>query len=78
MLGHLTIEGVEMHDIETFREELVVKMKAETEELEEVCLNKEEEAHLGEYQMDWCTRCIYYLYVDLFHVCQFKHDNKCE
>ena len=45
MLGHLTIEGVEMHDIETFREELVVKMKAETEELEEVCLNEEEEAH---------------------------------
>ena len=45
MLGYLTMEGVEVHDIGAFREELVVKVKAETEELEEVCLNEEEEAH---------------------------------
>ena len=45
MLGHLAVEGVEMHNIEVFREELVTEAKAEAEELEEVCLNKEEEAH---------------------------------
>ena len=28
--------------------------------------------------MDWCTRCICYLHMDLFHVCQFKCDDKYE
>ena len=28
--------------------------------------------------MDWCVRCVCYLHVDLFHVCQFEHDDKCE
>ena len=45
MLGHLTAEGVEVHDIGVFREELVAEVKAEAEELEEVHLDKEEEAH---------------------------------
>ena len=45
MLGHLTAEGVEVHDIGVFREELVAEAKAEAEELEEVCLDEEEEAH---------------------------------
>ena len=45
MLGHLTAEGVEVHDIEVFGEELMAEAKAEAEELEEVYLNEEEEAH---------------------------------
>ena len=44
MLGHLTMEGVEVHDIKAFGEELVVEAKAEAEELEEVHLNKKKEA----------------------------------
>ena len=45
MLGHLTTEGVEVHNMRVFREELVAEAKAEAEELEEVCLDEEEEAH---------------------------------
>ena len=78
MLGCLTTEGVEVHDMGVFGEELVVEVKAEAEELEKVCLNEEEEACWREYQADWCVRCVCYLYVDLFHVCQFKYNNKCE
>ena len=78
MLGHLTAEGVEVHDIGVFREELVAEVKAEAEELEEVCLDEEEEACWGECQVDWCARCVCYLHVDPFHICQFKHDDKCE
>ena len=52
MLGHLTVEGVEVHNMGVFREELVVEMKAEAEELEEVHLDEEEEAHWGECQVD--------------------------
>ena len=78
MLGYLTMEGVEVHDMRAFREELMVEVKAEAEELEKVCLDKKEEAHWGECQVDWCIRCVHYLHVDLFHVCQYKHDNKCE
>ena len=78
VLGHLTAEGVEVHNMGVFREELVAETKAEAEELEEVCLDKEEEACWGECQVDWCVRCVCYLHVDLFHICQFKHDNKCE
>ena len=28
--------------------------------------------------MDWCARCVCYLHMDPFHICQFKHDDKCE
>ena len=52
VLGHLTAEGVEVHNMGAFREELVAEAKAEAEELEEVYLNKEEEAHWGECQAD--------------------------
>ena len=45
MLGCLATEGVEMHNMEAFREELVVEVKAEAKELEEVHLDKEKEAH---------------------------------
>ena len=44
MLGCLAVEGVEVHDIRVFKEELVAEVKAEAEELKEVCLNKEEKA----------------------------------
>ena len=77
MLGHLTTEGVEVHNMRVFREELVAEAKAEAEELEEVCLDKEE-ACWGECQVDWCVRCVCYLHMDPFHVCQFKCDDKCE
>ena len=78
MLDHLTTEGVEVHNMGVFRKELVAEAKAEAEELEEVYLDEEEEAHWGEYQVDWCVRCVCYLHVDLFHVCQFECDDKCE
>ena len=78
MLGCLATEGVEVHDMGAFREELVVEVKAEAEELEEVHLDEEEEAHWGECQVDWCVRCVHYLHMDLFHVCQFECDDKCE
>ena len=78
MLGCLAAEGVEVHDMGVFGEELMVEAKAEAEELEEVCLDEEEEAHWGECQVDWCTRCVHYLYMDLFHICQFEYDDKCE
>ena len=78
MLGCLATEGVEVHDMGAFREELVVEVKAEAEELEEVHLDEEEEAHWGECQVDWYMRCVYYLHMDPFHICQFEHDNKCE
>ena len=78
MLGHLTVEGVEVHNMRVFREELVVEMKAEAEELEKVHLHEEEEAHWGECQVDWYVRCVHYLHMDLFHICQFKYDDKCE
>ena len=45
MLGCLTAEGVEVHNMGVFGEELVVEAKAEAEELEEVHLNEEEEAY---------------------------------
>ena len=44
MLGCLTAEGVEVHNMRVFGEELVVEAKAEAEELEEVHLNKKKEA----------------------------------
>ena len=44
MLGHLTAEGVEVHDMGVFREELMAEAKAEAEELEEVHLDKKKEA----------------------------------
>ena len=69
MLGCLAMEGVEVHDMEEFGEELVAEVKAEAKELEEVYLDEEEEACWGEYQADWCVRCICYLYVDLFYIC---------
>ena len=78
MLGHLITEGVEVHDMGVFGEELVVEVKAEAEELEKVYLDKEEEACWGECQADWCVRCIHYLYIDPFHICQFKYNDKCE
>ena len=78
MLGYLTVEGVEVHNIGAFREELVVEVKAEAEELEEVYLDKEEEACWGEWQADWCVRYVHYLHMDPFHVCQFKYDDKYE
>ena len=78
VLGCLTAEGVEVHNMGVFGEELVVEVKAEAEELEEVCLDEEEEACWGECQADWCMRCVCYLHVDLFHVCQFECDDKCE
>ena len=78
VLGCLAAEGVEVHDMGAFGEELVVEVKAEAEELEEVRLDEEEEARWGECQADWCVRCVCYLHVDLFHVCQFERDDKCE
>ena len=78
VLGCLAAEGVEVHDMGEFGEELVAEVKAEAEELEEVCLDEEEEASWGECQVDWCTRCVCYLHMDPFHVCQFKCDDKCE
>ena len=78
MLGHLTTEGVEVHNMRVFGEELVVEAKAEAEELEEVHLDNKKEAYWGECQVDWCIRCVCYLHMDLFHVCQFKCDDKCE
>ena len=78
MLGYLAAEGVEVHNIRVFEKELVVEVKAEAEELEKVCLDKEEEACWGECQVDWCVRCVHYLHIDLFHVCQFECDDKCE
>ena len=78
VLGCLATEGVEVHDMGVFGEELMVEAKAEAEELEEVHLDEEEEAHWGECQVDWYMRCVYYLHMDPFHICQFEHDNKCE
>ena len=48
MLGCLAVEGVEVHDMGVFGEELVAEVKAEAKELEEVCLDEEEEACWGE------------------------------
>lgn len=78
VLGRLAAEGVEVHDMGEFGEELVAEAKAEAEELEEVRLDEEEEARWGECQADWCARCVRYLHVDPFHVCQFERDDKCE
>ena len=43
--GCLTAEGVEVHNMGVFREELVAETKAEAEELEEVHLDNKKEAY---------------------------------
>ena len=77
-LARLAAEGVEVDDMEAFGKELAAEAKAEAKDVEEVRLDKEEEAHWEKCHADWCTHCVHYLHTNLLDICQFNdHKDKC-
>lgn len=75
----LAQDGLEVDDLEAFREELRVEAETEKRELAEARLDGEEEEFWEDMRADWCARCVRHLAVDPMHVCEFDgRDDKCK